>query len=69
LFPFRYAYHCSGIGAGILFAAYIQVSFWTLVAGWQIKRIIQEFFHAVMRQEIGWLDVNEAGKLNTRLVE
>ncbi|KAM9304532.1 LOW QUALITY PROTEIN: phosphatidylcholine translocator ABCB4-like [Morus bassanus] len=65
----RYAYDYSGIGAGVLFAAYIQVSFWTLIASRQIKRIRQEFFDAVMRQEIGWFNVNDVGELNTRLVE
>uniref|UniRef100_A0A669R664 Phosphatidylcholine translocator ABCB4 n=1 Tax=Phasianus colchicus TaxID=9054 RepID=A0A669R664_PHACC len=55
--------------AGVLFAAYIQVSFWTLAAGRQIKRIRQEFFHAVMRQEIGWFDVNDVCELNTRIVD
>ncbi|OXB84706.1 UNVERIFIED_CONTAM: hypothetical protein H355_001183 [Colinus virginianus] len=65
----RYAYYYSGLGAGVLFAAYIQVSFWTLAAGRQIKRIRQEFFHAVMRQEIGWFDVNDVCELNTRIVD
>ncbi|OPJ81787.1 multidrug resistance protein 1 [Patagioenas fasciata monilis] len=65
----RYAYYYSGIGAAVLFAAYMQVSFWTLAAGRQIKRIRQEFFHAVMRQEIGWFDVNDVGELNSRLVD
>ncbi|XP_032847603.2 ATP-dependent translocase ABCB1-like [Tyto alba] len=65
----RYAYYYSGIGAGVLFAAYIQVSFWMLAAGRQIKRIRQELFHAVMRQEIGWFDVNDVGELNSRLVD
>lgn len=69
MFSFRYAYYYSGIGAGVLFAAYIQVSFWTLAAGRQIKRIRQEFFHAVMRQEIGWFDVNDVCELNTRIIE
>ncbi|XP_068013050.1 ATP-dependent translocase ABCB1-like isoform X2 [Melanerpes formicivorus] len=65
----RYAYYYSGIGAGVLFAAYIQVSFWKLAANRQIRRIRQEFFHAVMRQEIGWFDVNDVGELNSRLVD
>uniref|UniRef100_A0A8B9ED65 Multidrug resistance protein 1 n=1 Tax=Anser cygnoides TaxID=8845 RepID=A0A8B9ED65_ANSCY len=64
-----YAYYYSGIGACVLFAAYIQVSFWTLAAGRQIKRIRHEFFHAVMRQEIGWFDVNDVGELNSRIVD
>uniref|UniRef100_A0A452US46 ABC transmembrane type-1 domain-containing protein n=1 Tax=Ursus maritimus TaxID=29073 RepID=A0A452US46_URSMA len=65
----RYAYYYSGLGAGVLVAAYIQVSFWTLAAGRQVKKIRQEFFHAVLRQEIGWFDVNGTTELNTRLTE
>ncbi|NXX42987.1 MDR1 protein, partial [Tricholaema leucomelas] len=68
-FPFRYAYYYSGIAAGVLLAAYIQTSFWTLAAGRQIKKIREKFFHAIMRQEIGWFDVNDAGELNTRLLD
>ncbi|KAL4669530.1 hypothetical protein H8959_008084 [Pygathrix nigripes] len=64
-----YAYYYSGIGAGVLVAAYIQVSFWCLAAGRQIHKIRKQFFHAVMRQEIGWFDVHDVGELNTRLTD
>uniref|UniRef100_A0A8C3QEG4 Phosphatidylcholine translocator ABCB4 n=1 Tax=Geospiza parvula TaxID=87175 RepID=A0A8C3QEG4_GEOPR len=65
----EYAYYYSGIAAGVLLAAYIQTSFWTLAAGRQIKKIRENFFHAIMRQEIGWFDVNDVGELNTRLLD
>ncbi|XP_069915959.1 phosphatidylcholine translocator ABCB4 isoform X1 [Oryctolagus cuniculus] len=65
----RYAYYYSGLGAGVLLAAYIQVSFWTLAAGRQIKKIRQKFFHAILRQEIGWFDINDTTELNTRLTD
>ncbi|XP_022444089.1 phosphatidylcholine translocator ABCB4 isoform X5 [Delphinapterus leucas] len=65
----RYAYYYSGLGAGVLVAAYVQVSFWTLAAGRQIKKIRQEFFHAILRQEIGWFDINDTTELNTRLTD
>ncbi|XP_023591819.1 phosphatidylcholine translocator ABCB4 [Trichechus manatus latirostris] len=65
----RYAYYYSGLGAGVLVSAYIQVSFWTLAAGRQIKKIRHEFFHAVLRQEIGWFDINDTTELNTRLTD
>uniref|UniRef100_A0A672U8P6 ATP binding cassette subfamily B member 1 n=1 Tax=Strigops habroptila TaxID=2489341 RepID=A0A672U8P6_STRHB len=65
----RYAYYYSGIAAGVLLAAYVQTAFWTLAAGRQIKKIRQNFFHAIMRQEIGWFDVNDVGELNTRLLD
>ena len=65
----RYAYYYSGIGAGVLIAAYIQVSFCCLAAGRQVHRIRKQFFHAIMQQEIGWFDVHDVGELNTRLTE
>lgn len=65
----RYAYYYSAIAAAVLVAAYIQTSFWTLAAGRQVKKIREKFFHAIMRQEIGWFDVNDAGELNTRLID
>nr|XP_003733647.2 phosphatidylcholine translocator ABCB4 isoform X1 [Callithrix jacchus]XP_054093794.1 phosphatidylcholine translocator ABCB4 isoform X1 [Callithrix jacchus] len=65
----RYAYYYSGLGAGVLVAAYIQVSFWTLAAGRQIRKIRQKFFHAILRQEIGWFDINDTTELNTRLTD
>ncbi|XP_070148496.1 ATP-dependent translocase ABCB1-like [Ovis canadensis] len=65
----KYAYYYSGIGAGVLIAAYIQVSFWCLDAGRQVHRIRKQFFHAIMQQEIGWFDVHDVGELNTRLTD
>ncbi|XP_044802489.1 ATP-dependent translocase ABCB1 isoform X2 [Bubalus bubalis] len=64
-----YAYYYCGIGAGVLIAAYIQVSFWCLAAGRQVHRIRKQFFHAIMKQEIGWFDVHDVGELNTRLTD
>uniref|UniRef100_A0AC11D3C6 Uncharacterized protein n=1 Tax=Ovis aries TaxID=9940 RepID=A0AC11D3C6_SHEEP len=64
-----YAYYYSGIGAGVLIAAYIQVSFWCLAAGRQVHRIRKQFFHAIMQQEIGWFDVHDVGELNTHLTD
>ncbi|KAM7316115.1 hypothetical protein ACRRTK_024795 [Alexandromys fortis] len=64
-----YAYYYTGIGAGVLIVAYIQVSFWCLAAGRQIHKIRQKFFHAIMNQEIGWFDVHDVGELNTRLTD
>uniref|UniRef100_A0A669QS60 ATP binding cassette subfamily B member 1 n=1 Tax=Phasianus colchicus TaxID=9054 RepID=A0A669QS60_PHACC len=65
----RYAYYYSAIAAAVLVAAYVQTSFWTLAAGRQVKKIRENFFHAIMRQDIGWFDVNDAGELNTRLID
>ncbi|XP_034553324.1 ATP-binding cassette, sub-family B (MDR/TAP), member 4 [Notolabrus celidotus] len=65
----EYAIYYSIMGAVVFVAAYIQVCFWTLAAGRQVKRIRQLFFHSIMRQEISWFDINEIGELNTRLTD
>ncbi|KAM9308064.1 ATP-dependent translocase ABCB1-like [Gastrophryne carolinensis] len=62
-----FAYYYTALGGGAILAAYLQIACWTLAAGRQIKKIRQNFFHAVLRQDIGWFDVNDAGKLNTRM--
>ncbi|XP_041039515.1 ATP-binding cassette, sub-family B (MDR/TAP), member 4 isoform X1 [Carcharodon carcharias] len=65
----RFSYYYVGIGAAVLVAAYIQISFWSLAAARQTKKIRKAFFHAILRQEIGWFDVSQIGELNTRLTD
>lgn len=65
----RYAGSFTILGVIALLAAYMQVAFWTLAAGRQVKRIRSLFFHSIMQQEIGWFDVTETQELNTRLTE
>uniref|UniRef100_A0A4W6CFN4 ATP-binding cassette, sub-family B (MDR/TAP), member 4 n=1 Tax=Lates calcarifer TaxID=8187 RepID=A0A4W6CFN4_LATCA len=65
----HYAIYYSIMGFMVLVAAYLQVSFWTLAAGRQVRRIRKLFFHRIMQQDIGWFDVNETGELNTRLTD
>uniref|UniRef100_A0A8C5AE39 ATP-binding cassette, sub-family B (MDR/TAP), member 4 n=1 Tax=Gadus morhua TaxID=8049 RepID=A0A8C5AE39_GADMO len=65
----NYAINYSIMGVIVLVAAYMQVAFWTLAAGRQAKRLRTLFFHRIMRQDIGWFDVNETGELNTRLID
>ncbi|CAL8247209.1 unnamed protein product [Lota lota] len=66
---YTYAINYSIMGVIVLVAAYMQVAFWTLSAGRQAKRLRTLFFHRIMRQDIGWFDVNETGELNTRLTD
>ncbi|KAG1947910.1 ATP-dependent translocase ABCB1 [Pimephales promelas] len=65
----RHAIYYSIMGFVVLVAAYMQVAFWTLAAGRQVKKLRKTFFHSIMKQEIGWFDVNETGQLNTRLTD
>uniref|UniRef100_A0A8C1Q8V2 ABC-type xenobiotic transporter n=1 Tax=Cyprinus carpio TaxID=7962 RepID=A0A8C1Q8V2_CYPCA len=64
-----HAINYSIMGFVVLVAAYMQVAFWTLAAGRQVKKLRKKFFHSIMKQEIGWFDVNETGQLNTRLTD
>ncbi|KAK7886789.1 hypothetical protein WMY93_026410 [Mugilogobius chulae] len=65
----RYAIYYSIMGAVMMVSGYLNIAFWTIAAGRQVKRIRKLFFHAIMQQEIGWFDVNETGELNTRLTD
>ncbi|XP_048408710.1 ATP-binding cassette, sub-family B (MDR/TAP), member 4 isoform X1 [Stegostoma tigrinum] len=65
----RFAYYYVGLGAAVLLAAYVQVSFWSLAAARQTRKIREIFFHSLLRQEIGWFDVIQIGELNTRLTD
>nr|XP_057941803.1 ATP-dependent translocase ABCB1-like [Doryrhamphus excisus] len=53
----------------VLVTAYMQVAFWSLAAGRQVRRIRERFFQSIMRQDVGWFDVNKTGELNTRLTD
>ncbi|KAF9577929.1 Multidrug resistance protein 1, partial [Lunasporangiospora selenospora] len=56
------------VGAAIFVAAYLQMCFWTLSAENQIKRIREEYLHAILRQDIGWHDTGKQSEsLTTRL--
>ncbi|XP_066910223.1 ATP-dependent translocase ABCB1-like isoform X2 [Clytia hemisphaerica] len=48
---------------------YMQCAFWSISAIRQIQRIRMLFFNSILRQNVGWFDVNEAGGLTTRMFE
>ncbi|KAG0039220.1 Multidrug resistance protein 1 [Podila clonocystis] len=56
------------IGAAMFAVAYLQMCFWTLAAESQVKRIREEYLHAILRQDIGWHDTGKQSEsLTTRL--
>ncbi|KAF9585320.1 Multidrug resistance protein 1 [Lunasporangiospora selenospora] len=56
------------VGAAMFLAAYGQQCFWTLSAEHQSKRIREKYFHAILRQDMGWHDTGrESESLTTRL--
>lgn len=56
-----------GFGAWITMYLYVMLLIWA--AERQTRRMREEFFRAIMRQEIGWFDTSDPGELATRLTE
>ncbi|XP_074659659.1 ATP-dependent translocase ABCB1-like [Tubulanus polymorphus] len=57
------------IGACVLVLAYVSITFWSLAAERQTKRIRRRFFQSILRQDIAWFDLHRSGELNSRLTE
>ncbi|KAF5907181.1 Multidrug resistance protein 1, partial [Clarias magur] len=61
----RHAIYYSIMGGVVLFAAYMQVAFWTLAAGRQVKRIRKMFFHSILKQDmIGLMSTRQDGSIH-----
>jgi ABC-type multidrug transport system fused ATPase/permease subunit len=58
----------SYIGIAGFACGYALVTFFTMAAERQAKRIREAYFLALLRQEIGWFDTNSAGTLTTRIL-
>jgi ABC-type multidrug transport system fused ATPase/permease subunit len=56
-----------GIAVGIFILSSLQSLFFQLVAERQIHLIRQNFYRAILRQDIGWFDANPSGELSSRL--
>ncbi|KAJ3095022.1 ATP-binding cassette, sub-B (MDR TAP), member 4, partial [Phlyctochytrium bullatum] len=59
------------IGAAVAAAAYMQMSFWMYSGERQTKhrfqRVREEYFKAVLRQDIAWFDKTQTGDITTRM--
>ncbi|XP_059172799.1 ATP-dependent translocase ABCB1-like [Physella acuta] len=64
-----YIYYFIGIGVGSFICSFFAISCWTWAAERQVSTMRKKFFHSVMRQEIGWFDVHEAGEISSRFSE
>ena len=58
-----------GIAVGIFLLSTLQSLLYQLVAKRQIHLIRQNFYQAILRQDIGWFDANPSGELSSRLSE
>ena len=61
-------YYCT-LGVLAFVCGWLHVSLFQYACEQQLNIIRRRFFHSVLRQEIGWFDVNSVGELNSRLNE
>ena len=61
-------YYCA-FGVVAFVCGWLHVSLFQYACERQLHIIRGRFFHSVLRQEIGWFDVNSVGELNSRLNE
>ena len=64
-----YSYYYVALATGMVIASFSSTLFWNLSAYRQTRKMRLAFFHSIMRQSIGWFDVNPSGELSTRLSE
>ncbi|CAK4078009.1 unnamed protein product [Aphanomyces euteiches] len=57
------------VGLGVIVCGFGQVACWSITASRQGKRIKQEYIRAILRQEIGWFDVNNPMQLATKVAD
>ena len=58
-----------GIAAAVFICAYFQISLFQTACERQVHKIRLCFYHAILKQEIGWFDANPSGELSSRLSE
>ena len=58
-----------GIAAGVFIAATFQIMLYQLAAERQVYKIRLLFYRAILRQNIGWFDINPSVDISCRLIE
>ena len=61
-------YYCA-LAVVALVCGWLHVSLFQYACERQLQIIRRRFFHSILRQGIGWFDLNSAGELNSRLNE
>lgn len=64
-----YTFYYLAMAGGLLIAAFLAIALWNWAAYRQSLKMRTAFFKSIMKQDIGWFDVNPSGELNTRLSE
>ncbi|KAJ1951007.1 hypothetical protein FBU59_000407 [Linderina macrospora] len=63
----KYCWYFFALGMGTWVVASVQKLVWSVSSERQGKRIREEFYTAILRQDIGWFDGLSTGELTTRI--
>ena len=58
-----------GLATAVLLVVFLANMFWNISAYRQTRRMRMAFYRSILKQEIGWFDVNNTAELSTRLSE
>ena len=58
-----------GLATAVLLTVFIANMFWNISAYRQTRKMRMAFYRSILRQDIGWFDVNNTAELSTRLSE
>ena len=61
------AYYMTGLGGLMLFSGILQYGAFTMFSKRMAQKLRESWFQAVMRQNIGWFDVNNPGEMPGRI--
>ena len=61
-------FYCA-LGVMVFISGWLHISLFQYACERQLHVIRKKFFHSILRQEIGWFDVNSVGELNSRINE
>ena len=61
-------FYCA-LGVTVFISGWLHISLFQYACERQLHVIRKKFFHSILRQEIGWFDVNNVGELNSRINE
>ncbi|CAK4447983.1 unnamed protein product [Aphanomyces euteiches] len=59
----------ASFGVGVVLAGFVQVMAWTYTSSRQAERLRVAFIAGILKQDIGWFDVNNPQTLSTKITE
>lgn len=64
---FRSFYFTLVLGFATIAVGYFQITFWSIAAERQTRRLRETLFRSILNKEISYFDLKKSGEMNTRL--